>query len=156
MLALLAACGVQAAELQVYNLLDFQFENGAILSDLRIGYETSGTLSASRDNAILLIHGTSNNRHAFDAVIGPGKTFDTDRYFVITADAIGGGDSSSPRDDGLARIFRATRCAISQMRSTPWSRSSSGYPGCVRFTGRRWARLSASNGASTIPTRQRG
>jgi len=104
-LALLAVRGVQAAELQVFNLLDFQFENGAILSDLRIGYETSGTLSPSRDNAILLIHGTSNNRHAFDAVIGPGKTFDTDRYFVITADAIGGGDSSSPRDDGLGQDF---------------------------------------------------
>jgi homoserine O-acetyltransferase len=51
-----------------------------------------------------LVHGTSGDRHSFDPLIGPGKTFDTDKNFVITVDAIGGGDSSSPKD-GLGQDF---------------------------------------------------
>jgi len=92
------------AEPQIFNVYDFEFEDGSVMPELRVAYETHGTLSAGRDNAILLVHGTSGNRHAFDAVIGPGKTFDTDKNFVITVDAIGGGDSSSPRD-GLGQDF---------------------------------------------------
>jgi homoserine O-acetyltransferase len=85
-------------------IYDFQFENGSVLPELRVAYETKGKLNAGRDNAILLVHGTSGDRHAFDPIIGPGKTFDTDKNFVITVDAIGGGDSSSPKD-GLGQDF---------------------------------------------------
>jgi homoserine O-acetyltransferase/O-succinyltransferase len=92
------------AEPQPFLIYDFAFENGSVLPELRVAYETHGKLNAGRDNAILLVHGTSGNRHAFDAIIGPGKTFDTDKNFVITVDAIGGGDSSSPRD-GLGQDF---------------------------------------------------
>jgi homoserine O-acetyltransferase/O-succinyltransferase len=92
------------AEPQIFNIYDFQFENGSVLPELRVAYETRGKLNAGRDNAILLVHGTSANRLAFDAIIGPGKTFDTDKNFVITVDAIGGGDSSSPKD-GLGQDF---------------------------------------------------
>lgn len=52
----------------------------------------------------MLLPGTSGNRHAYDAHIGPGKTYDTDKYFVIGADPIGGGTSSSPKD-GLGINF---------------------------------------------------
>jgi homoserine O-acetyltransferase len=83
---------------------DFQFEDGSVLPELRIAYETQGKLNSGRDNAILLVHGTSGDRHAFDPMIGPGKTFDTNKNFVITVDAIGGGDSSSPKD-GLGQDF---------------------------------------------------
>jgi homoserine O-acetyltransferase len=92
------------AEPQIFNVYDFAFEDGSVLTELRVAYETHGKLSAGRDNAILLLHGTSGNRHSFDAMIGPGKTFDTDRNFVITVDAIGGGDSFSPKD-GLGQDF---------------------------------------------------
>jgi homoserine O-acetyltransferase len=92
------------AEPQTFMIYDFQFENGSVLPELRIAYETKGKLNAGRDNAILLVHGTSGDRHAFDPIIGPGKTFDTDKNFVITVDAIGGGDSSSPKD-GLGQDF---------------------------------------------------
>jgi homoserine O-acetyltransferase/O-succinyltransferase len=92
------------AELQTFNIYDFEFENGAVVPELRVAYETRGKLNAGRDNAILLVHGTSGDHRAFDAIIGPGKTFDTDRNFVITVDAIGGGDSSSPKD-GLGQDF---------------------------------------------------
>ena len=102
----LAVCvaGAARAEPQIFNVYDFAFEDGSILPELRVAYETHGQLGAGRDNAILLLHGTSGNRHSFEAMIGPGKTFDTDKYFVITVDAIGGGDSSSPKD-GLGQDF---------------------------------------------------
>ena len=88
----------------VWTLGRFAFENGGEIPDMKVGYVTWGTLNADRSNAILLVPGTSGNRHAYDAHIGPGKTFDTDKYFVIGADPIGGGTSSSPRD-GLGTGF---------------------------------------------------
>jgi homoserine O-acetyltransferase/O-succinyltransferase len=92
------------AETQTFLTYDFEFEDGSVMPELRVAYETQGTLDAGRDNAVLLVHGTSGNRHAFDPIIGPGKTFDTNRYLVITVDAIGGGESSSPKD-GLGQDF---------------------------------------------------
>jgi homoserine O-acetyltransferase len=92
------------AEPQTFLIYDFQFENGSVLPELRVAYETHGKLNEGRDNAMLLAHGTSGDRHAFDPIIGPGKTFDTDKNFVITVDAIGGGDSSAPKD-GLGQDF---------------------------------------------------
>ncbi len=83
---------------RLFNFYDFQFENGSVLPELRIAYETRGTLSPARDNAIVLIHDARGNRHDFDGLIGPGKPFDTDKYFVVTADMIGGGDSAAPAD----------------------------------------------------------
>lgn len=102
-LAVCVATGTHA-EPQIFNAYDFQFENGSVLPELRVAYQTQGKLNAGRDNAILLVHGSSGDRHAFDAMIGPGKTLDTDRNFVITVDAIGGGESSSPKD-GLGQDF---------------------------------------------------
>jgi homoserine O-acetyltransferase/O-succinyltransferase len=92
------------AETQTFLAYDFEFENGSVLPELRVAYETQGNLDPGRDNAILLVHGTSGDRHSFDPVIGPGRTFDTNKYFVITVDAIGGGQSSSPKD-GLGQDF---------------------------------------------------
>ena len=81
----------------VYQLDHFTCENGGEIPDMRVGYATWGTLSAAKDNAILLVPGTSGNRHGYDAHIGPGKTFDTDKYFVIGADPIRGGTPQSLR-----------------------------------------------------------
>jgi homoserine O-acetyltransferase/O-succinyltransferase len=66
-----------------------------------VGYETYGSLSPSRDNAILICHPFHATSHAagryseadaqpgwWDALIGPGKAFDTDRYFIICADTL--------------------------------------------------------------------
>ena len=102
----LVLCGGGPAhsEAHLFTTLDFQFEDGSVLPDVHIGYETHGTLSAAHDNAILLIPGALGDRHLFDAAIGPGKTFDTDKYFVITADPIGGGESSSPAE-GMGQDF---------------------------------------------------
>jgi homoserine O-acetyltransferase/O-succinyltransferase len=101
---IVSVAGAARAEPQIFNAYDFEFENGSVLPELRVAYETYGTLNAARDNAILLVHGASGGREAFEPMIGPGNTFDTDKNFVVTVDAIGGGDSSSPKD-GLGQDF---------------------------------------------------
>lgn len=88
----------------VHLIPEFTFESGATLQQMKVGYATHGALNGRKDNAVLVTHGTSANRHTFDPYIGPGRAFDTSRYFVIAVDAIGGGASSSPRD-GLGIDF---------------------------------------------------
>jgi len=80
------------------------FENGGEVSSMKVGYVTWGKLNDAKDNAILLVPGTSGSRHSYDAYIGPGKAYDTDTYFVIGADPIGGGTSTQPKD-GLSTTF---------------------------------------------------
>jgi homoserine O-acetyltransferase len=92
-------------------------ESGEILSPVTLAYETCGTLNIEKSNGILVLHALSGDAHAagfhagdknpgwWDALIGPGKAFDTDRYFVICSNVIGGckgstGPSSiNPRTD---------------------------------------------------------
>src|ERR1700692_2971471 len=77
-LSALCAAGAPAAAAQLFTLSDFAFEDGSVLPDLRIAYDTHGTLSQAKDNAILLMPGAIADRHALDPLIGPGKMFDTD------------------------------------------------------------------------------
>jgi homoserine O-acetyltransferase len=101
LLAILLGAGSQArAESQLYSLFDFQFEDGTVMPELRIAYDIQGTLSPAHDNAIVLLHDALGDRHEFDGLIGPAALFDTNRNFVITIDAIGGGESASPADGG--------------------------------------------------------
>jgi homoserine O-acetyltransferase len=82
----------------------FRFESGDTLERLNVGYVTCGTLAADRSNAVLLTPGTSNGRHWAVGLIGPGNMYDTDKYFFIGTDGIGGGTSSQPAD-GLGTRF---------------------------------------------------
>lgn len=74
---------------------------GGILPEFNIAYETWGTLNADRSNAILLHTGLSASSHAhstetnpnpgwWEKFIGPGKPIDTDRFFVVCTNVIGG------------------------------------------------------------------
>jgi homoserine O-acetyltransferase len=77
-------------------------ESGRMLGPMTLAYETYGLLNADRSNAILVCHALSGDAHAagfhadedapgwWDAMIGPGKAFDTEQYFVICANVIGG------------------------------------------------------------------
>nr|OCA01193.1 Homoserine O-acetyltransferase [Leptospira interrogans serovar Copenhageni/Icterohaemorrhagiae] len=82
--------------------------NGSVLSPVVIAYETYGTLSSSKNNAILICHALSGDAHAagyhsgsdkkpgwWDDYIGPGKSFDTNQYFIICSNVIGGCKGSS-------------------------------------------------------------
>ncbi len=86
---------------QVFELPVFTLVSGKVLKLVRIGYETYGRLSPEKDNVILICHYFSGTSHAagryspsdqapgyWDAIIGPGKPFDTDRYFIISSDTL--------------------------------------------------------------------
>jgi homoserine O-acetyltransferase/O-succinyltransferase len=103
-ISLQAALLPAADEPKVFTIGKFTFENGKTLSNMRVAYDTYGELNATRDNAILVTHGASQGRNGYKIFIGAGKAFDTNKYFVITVDAIGGGGSSKPAD-GLGAEF---------------------------------------------------
>ncbi|GGN14182.1 homoserine O-acetyltransferase [Actinoplanes campanulatus] len=85
---------------------------GRELRSVRVAYETYGTLAPDRDNVILVCHALSGDAHAagiaavppqegtregfekslgwWDGMIGPGKAFDTDRWFVVSTNLLGG------------------------------------------------------------------
>ena len=83
---------------QSFEIPRYTTRGGETVPNLRIGYQTAGTLNAAGDNAVLIAHFFSGNSHAFgryapggpagywDAIIGPGKAIDTNRYFVVSAD----------------------------------------------------------------------
>jgi len=90
---------------------------GAKLGPITLAYETYGTLNRDRTNAILLLHALSGDSHAagryspgdkypgwWDNTVGPGKAFDTDKYFLICSNVIGGCQGST----GPASINPAT------------------------------------------------
>ncbi len=83
-------------------------EFGGALPDVTLAYETYGQLSAERDNAILLLHALTGDAHAageagpgqpsagwWDALIGPGRALDTDRYLIVSANVLGGCQGST-------------------------------------------------------------
>jgi len=78
----------------------FPMRRGGELHGARIAYETWGTLNPGRDNAVLIVTGLSPDAHAaaseadpeagwWEAMVGPGKPIDSDRWFVICTNALG-------------------------------------------------------------------
>ncbi|MDD5686589.1 MAG: homoserine O-acetyltransferase [Elusimicrobia bacterium] len=77
-------------------------DSGEKLGPITLAYETYGKLNEDKSNAILVEHALSGDAHAaglheddkelgwWDSMIGPGKAFDTDKYFVICSNVIGG------------------------------------------------------------------
>ncbi|NLN94345.1 MAG: homoserine O-acetyltransferase [Candidatus Hydrogenedens sp.] len=81
----------------------FTLESGAKIGPVTVAYESYGTLSEEKDNVILVCHALSGDAHAagrhheddrkpgwWDGMIGPGKGIDTDKYFVICSNFLGG------------------------------------------------------------------
>ncbi|HEU0264125.1 MAG TPA: homoserine O-acetyltransferase [Geobacterales bacterium] len=81
---------------------ELRLESGRILGPITLAYETYGTLNAARSNAILVEHAWTGSAHLagknsedemkpgwWDAIVGPGRLLDTDRYFVICSNVIG-------------------------------------------------------------------
>ena len=77
-------------------------DSGEKLGPITVAYETYGVLNHERSNAILVLHAFSGDAHAacwhegaskpgwWDDMIGPGKAFDTEKYFVICSNVLGG------------------------------------------------------------------
>ena len=81
----------------------FTLDCGRSLPSLTMAYETYGRLSPQADNAILITHALSGDAHVagvhtpedrkagwWDIMVGPGKPYDTDRYFLICTNVLGG------------------------------------------------------------------
>jgi homoserine O-acetyltransferase len=98
----LSACAIAVATAympprqQFARLGDFRLQNGAVITDLVVGYRTAGHLDASRSNAVLVMPWFQGTSWQLAWQIGPGKLVDTERNFVILVDALGNGVSSSP------------------------------------------------------------
>jgi homoserine O-acetyltransferase len=77
-------------------------DSGAVLNSYQIAYQTYGTLNADRSNAILVCHALTGDQHVasqnpvtgkpgwWDMMVGPGKPIDTDKYFIVCSNVLGG------------------------------------------------------------------
>ncbi|MGB2631080.1 MAG: homoserine O-acetyltransferase [Candidatus Omnitrophota bacterium] len=86
---------------------DFLLQSGVKLPELKVAYETYGELNEKKNNAVLICHALSGDAHAagyhpgeskpgwWNDMIGPGKALDTDKYYVICSNIIGGCKGSS-------------------------------------------------------------
>ena len=87
---------------QRFTVHDFPLESGVILPEMTLAYETYGHLAPDGRNAILATHGYTSSAHAagpptptdpnggwWDGLIGPGKTIDSDRWFVVASNMLG-------------------------------------------------------------------
>jgi homoserine O-acetyltransferase len=107
--------------------------SGKVLERFTLAYETYGTLNADRSNAILICHALSGDAHVagvhttspdekpgwWDDAVGPGKMFDTDHYFVICSNVIGGCQGStgpsSLAPDGTPYALRFPLVTVADM-----------------------------------------
>jgi homoserine O-acetyltransferase/O-succinyltransferase len=96
---------------------ELKLQSGATLGPITLAYETYGQLNEDRSNAILICHAWSGDAHVagqhtpddpklgwWDEAVGPGKAFDTNKYFVVCSNVIGGCSGST----GPASINPAT------------------------------------------------
>jgi homoserine O-acetyltransferase len=108
---------------KVFSMPSYTTADGEVIANVRIGYETYGTLNTSKDNAILILPYFSGTSHAagkyaasdpapgyWDSIIGSGKPIDTDKYFVISADGLVNQNTKNPHTvtTGPASIDPAT------------------------------------------------
>jgi len=119
-----AFCGIAAAmfvlsgaargydgpvEKKVFSLPTYTTVGGRALKSVKVGYETYGKLNAAGDNAIFIPHFFSGTSHAagkyapadvapgyWDSIVGSGRPIDTDKYFVVSADALANLNTKDP------------------------------------------------------------
>src|SRR5690606_4146552 len=94
-----------------------ELQYGGVLERVAVAYETYGQLNEAGTNAVLITHALTGSAHAagvtdreslpgwWDPLIGPGKAIDTNRFFVISSNVLGGcygttGPSSLSPEDG--------------------------------------------------------
>jgi homoserine O-acetyltransferase len=113
-------------------------ESGARLTHVEVAYETYGTLAPDGGNAVVICHALSGDAHAagyhdgdrrpgwWDNIVGPGRPLDTDRFFVVCANVLGGckgttgpgsPDPASGRPYGLRFPLLAVRDLVETHRA---------------------------------------
>ena len=95
--------GDEPGRRQFVDIGRLELERGGVLDGVRVAYETWGTLSPARDNAVLVEHALTGDSHVsgpagpghptpgwWDGLIGPGRALDTNRWFVVATNVLGG------------------------------------------------------------------
>ena len=92
----------QPSQKITFETTELKLESGATLSPFTIAYESYGTLNADKSNAILVCHALTGDQYVasthpvtgkegwWETLVGPGKPIDTDKYFVICSNVLGG------------------------------------------------------------------
>lgn len=109
--------GHPVGERRFVDIGELALENGETLPGVRVAYETWGTPNAAGDNAVLVLHALTGDSHVvgdagpghptpgwWPAMVGPGRPIDTNRYFVVAPNVLGGCQGTtgpaSPAPDG--------------------------------------------------------
>ena len=151
-----------------------RLQSGATLRPVTLAYETYGTLNADRSNAILICHALSGDAHVagqhsehdrkpgwWDEAVGPGKAFDTDRYFVICSNVIGGCSGStgpSSVDPTTGRPYGLTFPVVTvadMVEAQRWLIDALGIPSLLSVTGGSMGGMQAIQWAVSYPDRVR-
>src|SRR5580700_11998953 len=105
-------------ETQIVQFDSLALDCGSTIAPVEVAYETYGELNARKNNAIVVLHAFTGDAHAagtdktsgaagwWDNMIGPGKGFDTDKYFVICSNVLAGCRGTT----GPSSIDPATGC----------------------------------------------
>lgn len=132
-LVLISSCS-QAASLQVtkqaFEIDNFTTQSGQTISPVRVGWEAYGQLNADKSNAILITHFFSGTSHAagkyhpddavpgyWDAIIGPGKAIDTNKFYVISVDTLVNANVFDPN------VITTGPATINPATGKPWGLS---------------------------------
>ena len=155
-----------------------QLQCGQLLAPITLRYEVYGTLSNAADNAILLEHALSGDAHVagyhsmedekpgwWESMVGPGKTFDTNKYFIVCSNIIGGcsgstGPSSINPKTGrrygmdfplvtIADMVHAQKKLMDHLKIKKWLCVAGGSMGGMQVL--RWALLYPDCLVSAIP-----
>jgi homoserine O-acetyltransferase len=125
-----------------------KLQSGAVLPHFTLAYEMYGRLNADKSNAILICHAWSGDAHVagyhnnadkpgwWDEAVGPGKAFDTNRYFVVCSNVLGGcsgstGPASINPETGkpyalafpivtIGDMVEAQKCLTDHLEITQW------------------------------------
>lgn len=151
---------------------------GQVLAPITLCYEVYGTLSKNADNAILIEHALSGDAHVagyhspedakpgwWESMVGPGKTFDTEKYFIVCSNIIGGcsgstGPSSINPKTGkrygmdfplvtIADMVHAQKKLMDHLKIRKWLCVAGGSMGGMQVL--RWALLYPDSLVSAIP-----
>ena len=153
---------------------ELRLKSGATLRPFTLAYETYGTLNADRSNTILICHALSGDAHVagrhsahdrkpgwWDEAVGPGKAFDTDRYFILCSNVIGGcsgstGPSSTNPETGRPYGLSFPVVTVADMvEAQRWLLDALDIPSVLCTTGGSMGGMQALQWAVSYPNRVR-
>lgn len=109
-----AASQAPKAERHEFVIANFKTESGVTLPQARIVYGTYGTLSAAKDNAVLLPSHYIADFHGYEWLIGVDKALDPSKLFLVATELFGNGNSSSPSN--TPEPFHGPRFPVTTIR----------------------------------------